>query len=93
MGSVHHLSRFGFTAFPDSSSSGKFLFFMNENATVFRHTVRSKGRMGNGVPPGRKGLIDLYQHWPEDAKLKKASLLCCGNCHCPECGYAGECDP
>jgi hypothetical protein len=93
MGSVHHLSRFGFTAFPDSLSRGKHLFIINENGTIFRHALRTTGRLSNEVPPGRKGLNDFYQHWPDDKHLKLVSLLCCGECHCPECGYNGEHDP
>jgi type II secretory pathway pseudopilin PulG len=93
MGSVHHLSRFGFAAFPDSSSRGRRLYIINENGTVFRHGLRTNGRLGSAVPPGRKGLSDFYQHWPDDTHLKRISLLCCGDCHCPECGYAGEHDP
>jgi type II secretory pathway pseudopilin PulG len=92
MGAVHHLSRFGFTAFPDSSSKGKYLFILNENGTIFRHSLRANGRQGKDVPPGRTALKDFYLHWPDDPRLKLVSLLCCGECHCPECGYAGEHD-
>jgi hypothetical protein len=31
MGRVHHHSRFGFTAFPDSPSAGKYGFIVNED--------------------------------------------------------------
>jgi hypothetical protein len=36
MGDVHHLERFGFCAYPESTSSGKYTFIVNENNTVYR---------------------------------------------------------
>jgi hypothetical protein len=36
MGDVHNLERFGFCAFPESQSSGKYSFIVNENNTIFR---------------------------------------------------------
>jgi hypothetical protein len=33
---VHNLSKFGFLAFPASASEGKYVFFVNENNTIFR---------------------------------------------------------
>jgi hypothetical protein len=36
MGDVHHLSKFGFCAYPRSSTTGKFTFLINENNTIFR---------------------------------------------------------
>lgn len=37
MGDVHHLSKFGFSAHPESNSSGQYTFIVNENNTIFRH--------------------------------------------------------
>jgi type II secretory pathway pseudopilin PulG len=94
MGSVHNASKFGFTTFADSPSGGESLYIVNEANTIFRHILRkAAARIGTDVPPGRKGLRDLYQHWPDDNRLKRIALLCCGGCHCPDCGYAGEHDP
>jgi len=88
MGNVHHPSRFGFAAFADSPSKGDSLFIVNENGTIFRHTLRKNVvRLGTDVPPGRKSLKDLYLHWPDDARLKLISCLCGDGCHCPECGW------
>ncbi len=36
MGDVHHLDKFGFCAYPESSSSGRFSFIVNENNTIYR---------------------------------------------------------
>jgi len=33
---VHHTSKFGFCAFPKSGGDGKYIFFVNENNTIFR---------------------------------------------------------
>jgi hypothetical protein len=94
MGSVHHRSKFGFAAFPDSPSFGTRLFIVNEDNCIFRHAPRKTVvRTGKDIPPGPKGLRDFYQHWPDDKGIRKISLLCCSECHCPECGYAGEHDP
>jgi len=38
-GKVHHLSKFGFVAFPADPASGKKTYIINENNTVF-HRVR-----------------------------------------------------
>jgi type II secretory pathway pseudopilin PulG len=77
MGSVHNTSKFGFAAFPDSSSSGKYLFILNENNTIFRQTVTG-AREGRDVPPGRKGVNQAWQHWPDDSKPAAADF------HCPQ---------
>jgi hypothetical protein len=65
MGSVHNTSKFGFAAFPDSSGSGKYIFFVNENNTIFREATTG-ARTGKEIPPGRKGLDQTWQHWPDD---------------------------
>jgi hypothetical protein len=83
MGSVHNTSKFGFMSFPDSSSSGKFLFIVNENNTIFRHAPIGDYRVGKDVPPGRKGLRAVYQHWPDDSDLKDGGTLF--GCTCPVC--------
>ena len=67
MGSVHNTSKFGFVAFPDSDREGKYVFIVNENNTIFRQALTTKARMGTSWPPGRKGLIDAFQHWPDDS--------------------------
>jgi type II secretory pathway pseudopilin PulG len=36
---VHNESRFGFCAFPKSAGDGKYVFFVNENNTIFRDPV------------------------------------------------------
>jgi len=37
MGDVHHRTKFGFVAYPESESGGKYTFILNENNTIFRH--------------------------------------------------------
>ncbi|MBI3855785.1 MAG: hypothetical protein HY293_08860 [Planctomycetes bacterium] len=38
MGDVHHLSKFGFGAYPASDRDGKYSFIVNENNTIYRYT-------------------------------------------------------
>lgn len=70
MGSVHNLASFGFVAFPDTQSAGKYVFFVNENNTVFRRATTGVVRIGSAVPPGPNGLVPAHQNWPDDAELK-----------------------
>jgi len=37
MGDVHHLSKFGFGAYPASARDGEYSFILNENNTIFRY--------------------------------------------------------
>jgi type II secretory pathway pseudopilin PulG len=73
MGPVHNTSKFGFTAFPDTSSKGKFIFQVNENNTIFRWAVTGEPRTGNGVPPGLHTVPSKYLEWPSDESLKSFS--------------------
>jgi len=36
---VHHETKFGFCAFPKDGGSGKYVFFVNENNTIFRQAT------------------------------------------------------
>jgi hypothetical protein len=71
MGSVHNPSKFGFSTLPDSSGSGNYAFIINENNTIFRLPRVGTVRSGSDVPPGRKGLGAIYQHWPDDQTYEK----------------------
>jgi hypothetical protein len=79
MGPVHHLSKFAFLAFPDSSSTGKYVFVTNENNTIFRQVPLADAGAGKMIPPGRKGVDRIWQHWPPDDLLKRLfhSKDCC----------------
>src|SRR4029078_11610571 len=52
MGSCHNTSKFGFLAFPDSQSAGKYVFVVNENNTIFRSATSGAVRTGTPNPPG-----------------------------------------
>jgi type IV pilus assembly protein PilA len=69
MGSVHNTSKFGFLAFPDSTSSGKFVFIVNENNTIFRSATTSVVKPSTATPPGTFTAAP-YTDWPSDTNLK-----------------------
>jgi len=69
MGSVHNTSKFGFMAFPDSQSAGKYVFVVNENNTIFRAATTGVVRPGTVSPPGVL-TIAQYINWPNDQNLK-----------------------
>jgi hypothetical protein len=84
MGACHNTSKFGFAAFPDSWSTGKYLFLVNENNTIFRWCQKMEppvARRGTSIPPGRNGLDPTWQHWPSDEDLKRTyhPRGCCDN--------------
>jgi hypothetical protein len=54
-GKVHHLSKFGFVAFPADPASGMKIYIINENNTVFH-------RVDEAPPP---------KNWPTDAELMR----------------------
>jgi type II secretory pathway pseudopilin PulG len=69
MGKVHNTSKFGFMAFPDAWSQGKFVFIVNENNTIFRREMTAPARRGTAVPPGLGGVDPVHLNWPEDQQL------------------------
>ena len=69
MGTVHNTSKFGFLAFPDSQSAGKYVFIVNENNTIFRSATTGVVRPGTSSPPGILTFAQ-YQAWPDDSNLK-----------------------
>ena len=68
MGSCHNTSKFGFLAFPDSQSAGKYVFIVNENNTIFRSATSGAVKAGPTSPPGT--CATPYDMWPDDANLK-----------------------
>ena len=68
MGSVHNTSKFGFLAFPDSLSSGKYVFIVNENNTIYRSATTGIVRPSTTTPPGP--INAPYNEWPSDTNLK-----------------------
>jgi hypothetical protein len=69
MGKCHHLSKFGFVAFPDSVASGKYAFIVNESNACYRSALTSAVRTGTSVPPGMKGFTSPYRDWPDARTL------------------------
>jgi type II secretory pathway pseudopilin PulG len=76
MGKVHHATRFGFVAFPDSTSAGKTVAILNENNTIFRSPVTAPVRRGSSTPPGLGSVPAVYLNWPDDAALKARWVKC-----------------
>jgi len=71
MGSVHNTSKFGFIAYPDSQSAGKYVFIVNENNTIFRSATSGAVKAGTTTPPGVLTAMNAaYQNWPDDNNLK-----------------------
>ncbi len=68
MGSVHNTAKFGFCAYPDSQSAGKYVFIVNENNTIFRSATSGFSRPA-GTPPGT-AIGANYQNWPDDTNMK-----------------------
>ncbi len=69
MGTCHNTSKFGFMAYPDAQSAGKFVFVVNENNTIFRSATSGAVKTGTSNPPG---LITTaaYANYPSDVNLK-----------------------
>jgi hypothetical protein len=70
MGSVHHYTRFGFAAVPDTTVFGKFVFIVNEASTIYRTSTTGPARLGTSTPPGVAGIVPGYQIWPDDNTMK-----------------------
>jgi prepilin-type N-terminal cleavage/methylation domain-containing protein len=70
MGKVHHDSKFGFVAFPDSPSSGNYVCIVNENNTIFRMAATVSCRSGSANPPGLGGVSAASLNWPDEKTLK-----------------------
>ena len=68
MGLVHNTSKFGFMAYPDSQSAGKYVFIVNENNTIFRSATSGTVKPATTNPPGRA--VAPYKDFPTDANLK-----------------------
>jgi len=72
MGTCHNMGRFGFVAFPESATFGKFVYMINEGNTIYRSATTSAVRTGTAIPPGvaGTGFINAYANWPDDTNLK-----------------------
>ena len=70
MGTCHNTSKFGFSAFPDSQSAGKYVFMVNENNTIFRSATTGTAKPSTANPPGRMPAGNPYKDFPTDANLK-----------------------
>jgi len=69
MVSCHNTSKFGFIAFPDSQSAGKYVFAVNENNTIFRSATSGAVKTTTSNPPG-PFTAGVYSGFPSDANLK-----------------------
>ncbi len=69
MGSCHNTSKFGFSAFPDSQSAGKYVYMVNENNTIFRSATSGAVKTTTTNPPGAFA-TGSYANFPNDAQLK-----------------------
>jgi type II secretory pathway pseudopilin PulG len=70
MGKCHHLLRFGFLAFPDSPSSGKYLYMINEKNVVYRRELSDRVRPSTATPPGLGGPLAPFLAWPMESERK-----------------------
>jgi prepilin-type N-terminal cleavage/methylation domain-containing protein len=68
MGSVHNLWKFGFTSWPDTQASGKFVYIIDENNTIFRSATSGSLRPSAVSPPGMPGAP--YDAYPNSTSLK-----------------------
>ena len=69
LGTCHNTSKFGFLAFPDSQSAGKYCFIVNENNTIFRSATSGAVKTGTSNPPGAFA-TGTYANFPNDTNLK-----------------------
>lgn len=69
LGTCHNTSKFGFLAFPDSQSAGKYCFVVNENNTIFRSATSGAVKTGTSNPPGAF-TTGTYANFPDDTNLK-----------------------
>ena len=75
--SIHNNSAFGFAAFPDSFSSGRQLFIVNEANTQFKRQCISAAKTVTTAPPGVyplaaafvNGSTDTVNNWPSDTSF------------------------
>ncbi len=71
MGKCHNLSMFGFVAFPDSASAGKYVFLVNQNNAIYRGVRQIRSRKSPLVtPPGLESVPQGCLDWPTEATLK-----------------------
>jgi prepilin-type N-terminal cleavage/methylation domain-containing protein len=70
MGKCHSLIKFGFVAIPASSSTGKYLYMINENNTAFRRPVAAGAYKDYSGPGGREAVPAEYRDFPDDSGLK-----------------------
>jgi len=68
MGSVHNLWRFAFTCWPDTMNSGKFIYLIDENNTIYRSATTGSVKPSANTPPGIIGAP--YNSFPSSGSLK-----------------------
>jgi prepilin-type N-terminal cleavage/methylation domain-containing protein len=72
MGAVHNMSKYGFFAYPDSQTFGRFVYVVNEANTIYRSAMSTGVRTGTTTPPGvaGTGFVATYQNWPDEINIK-----------------------
>jgi prepilin-type N-terminal cleavage/methylation domain-containing protein len=72
MGKCHNDSMFGFVAFPDSPSAGKYVYLVNQDNTIYRASPPLRPRTNASGPPGLGNVPPGCLDWPVEATLKSA---------------------
>src|SRR4051812_31971465 len=70
MGKCHSMTKFGFVAVPASSWSGKYLYLVNENNTIFRRAWQGDLWKDGSSSPTPESLPEEQQDFPDDNGLK-----------------------
>ncbi len=72
---AHHVSKFGFGAFPDTYGVGRSIYMINEGATIIRAPLPPSYIRPNPAqfPPG--AIPAGYENWPSDKDFVKFSRM------------------
>jgi type II secretory pathway pseudopilin PulG len=70
MGKCHNDTMFGFVAFPDSPSAGKYVYLLNQNNTIYRAAPTLGPRKSASGPPGLGSVPPGCLDWPAEGTLK-----------------------
>jgi type II secretory pathway pseudopilin PulG len=71
MGACHNMGRFGFIAFPESGTFGKYVFILNEGNVIYRSATTAAVRLGVAIPPGIPGVgfTATLANWPDEPSI------------------------
>lgn len=68
----YHSSKFGFMSMPDSMSSGRFCYILNEGNELKRRALTGSIRAPGATSGDIRSIDVLYAVWPNDTALKNA---------------------